>query len=390
MELTVYFQGDGLPGDGRTPLPPVITAGLDDPAGYRATPGVRAAVNVALNLGLPLLVTGEPGTGKSQLARAVAYELRLPLIEFVAKSSTSASDLLYRFDAVRHFRDAQLQALRGWSSERSRAAEGEQNAADCMAPYIRFEALGKAIALTYDRDDPGLKRVWDDEANRPEARNPEETAPLLPFVQGNHEPARSIVLIDELDKAPRDVPNDLLVELNRNSFRIPEAGVRLSVQNDLHPIVMITSNSEKSLPDAFLRRCVFHHIEFPTNEELEQIILARIPKLNKGPTRAGIFGKSGGGEPHNMARSAIRILRWLRPDSTDDRAPLRKPPSVGELLSWLVLLLRMNIPPDTDLCKSFRDAKAVEDLTDTLGVLVKDRADRERVVSGDLRASLVQ
>jgi hypothetical protein len=176
MNLHEYFRGDGHPRSHPLELPPSVAHDLDDAAGYSPTAPVKAAVNVALNLGLPLLVTGDPGTGKSVLGKAVAYELGLQFIEFVAKSNTSANDLLYRFDAVGHFRDAQIRALEtgskrltmqdGGISENSEL-EGpgfSKGPKPLLAPYIRFEALGRAIAITYKANDTIIDAVWDTEA----------------------------------------------------------------------------------------------------------------------------------------------------------------------------------------------------------------------------------
>jgi MoxR-like ATPase len=345
-------------------------------------------VNVALNLGLPLLVTGDPGTGKSVLARAVAYELGYAFIEFVAKSTTTATDMLYRFDAVRQFRDAQIEAIGRKAETTSGAtpAPTRKFSPKELAPYVRFEGLGKAIALTYPAGHSTIAEIWDEEANRTTSDDQAadtDNAPAMPNTEG----IRSVVLIDELDKAPRDVPNDLLIEIDRGTFRITEAGVRLSVQKERTPVVFVTSNSEKSLPDAFLRRCVFHHIEFPDDNELKLILASRLPRLTEdGPTPQQLeaepaSNKSGAPTPRlkPLALSGLGLFRLLRPEPDDDRPPLRKPPSTAELLSWLHLLLDIGITPETDLRAIVPDRVAGGLLTSTLSVLVKDRNDRQRV-----------
>lgn len=381
MQLKQFYRGDGSSSRASIVFPETVTTKHDDPAGYRATAAVKASVNVALNLGLPLLVTGEPGTGKSMLGKSVAFELGLQLIEFVAKSSTTATDLLYRFDAVRHFRDSQIRALK----ERAKELIPEDSSVPrlvreiepplSLAPYIRFEGLGRAIALTYPAEHPVVRTVWDDEANQ------------IPGADAPVRMSRAVVLIDELDKAPRDVPNDLLVEIARGAFRVTETGTPLKVQEDLNPIVIITSNSEKSLPDAFLRRCVFHHIEFPAENELAKIIASRLPTLHDGSDAASATLKT----LRPLARDGVSLLQWLRPDADARHAALRKPPSVAELLAWLQLLLHAGVGVNFALKSALRsDAGLMHRIEETLGVLVKDRADRQRVVGGSAEMALAQ
>ena len=374
MPLVDYFHGDGRVAHDYIDFPRNVSADHDDPAGYLATEPVRAAVNVALNLGLPLLVTGEPGTGKSVLGKAIARELKYQLIEFVAKSTTTATDLLYRFDAVRQFRDAQIEALNRELTPAHRVAPTGKHPVQNLAPYIRFEALGRAIALTYAADHPLLKTVWDEEANSIPGKEPAERR------------SRSVVLIDEVDKAPRDVPNDLLVEIDRGTFRIAETGIQLSVQNDLYPIVILTSNSEKSLPDAFLRRCVFHHIEFPKPLELTRIIASRLPELVTPDAGAPSSNPQLVNVRHltPLASEGMAFLTWLRPGEEGRYDPLRKPPSIAEFLAWLRLLLRSGFSPSTPLVEALGNPAFKRQVEMSLGVLLKDRLDLARVVSGDL------
>src|SRR5262249_41495666 len=191
---------------------------LDAPELYIADKGLSDAVNVALILGQPLLVTGEPGTGKTQLAASIACELELPPpLLFVAKTTSTAKDLFYRYDALTHFHDSHFR-------------QGQL----AMESYIAYEALGLAILLSLPVADGD---------------------PLLPPHLRGKGPTRSVVLIDEIDKAPRDLPNDVLNEIETLSFTVRETGRSVTASSGYRPVVVITSNSEKNLPDAFLRRC---------------------------------------------------------------------------------------------------------------------------------------
>jgi hypothetical protein len=209
------YQGDGSTiGERGVRLPPVDTGGwTDDPAGYLADEGLRDAVNVAIALGQPLLVTGEPGTGKTQFARSVAYELGLmsPFV-FNTKSTSTARDLFYRYDSLRHFHDAQF-------------GNGQKD----VEEYIEYESLGLAI----------LRAMPPAAADR-----------FLPAALRVSGPTRSVVLIDEVDKAPRDVPNDVLDEIEQMRFTVRETGRTFTAERSYAPIVILTSNSERTLPDA--------------------------------------------------------------------------------------------------------------------------------------------
>ena len=257
-------------------LPVIDPLERKDPAKYQTAPDLVAAVNVAITLGMPLLVTGEPGCGKSQLAYRVAWELGFgdedvesesfdgeesgdeaakpnkpnnktpfkPHVEkFSVKSTTESSDLFYTFDTIGRFHASR--------SEHANSASGE-NADNVEARnFIHFQALGKAM----------LKALG-------KAHAPQEIMSDAQWKNLNQAPLRSVVLIDEIDKAPRDVPNDILNEIDDMAFNIPElqrdAPVQLNAaQQQYRPIVIITSNSERDLPEAFLRRCVFYHLSFP-------------------------------------------------------------------------------------------------------------------------------
>ena len=233
---------------------------------YVATEDLMIAVNASITLQRPLLVKGEPGTGKTVLAYEVAKALDRPLIEWHIKSTTKAAQGLYEYDAVSRLRDSQL---------------GEERVHDISNYIIR----GK---------------LWD-----------AFTQDLSP-----------VLLIDEVDKADIEFPNDLLLELDRMQFFVYETQETIIAQN--RPIVMITSNNEKELPDAFLRRCFFHYIRFPEREPMQEIIDVHYPKIQ-----------------HNLVREALNIFYEVR-----DVPGLKKKPSTSELLDWLKLLMVDDISPE--------------------------------------------
>lgn len=273
-------------------LPPVEKdEGLMSPERYLAGKGLRDAVNVALMLDQPLLVAGEPGTGKTQLGWSLAYELfqSAPLV-FNTKTTSTARDLFYSYDALGHFRDANL---KGPDAPAPLRAED----------YITYEALGLAILLSL----------------------PADQRPATPAGEGltRVAPRRSVVLIDEVDKAPRDFPNDILHEIEQLSFTVKETGRTFKADDSRRPIVVLTSNSERNLPDAFLRRCVFYDIPFPQREHLAEIVERRL-KLSP------MFLDGALAE-------AIRHFEEIR------ALPLKKKPATAELVSWVKVLNRMQI-----------------------------------------------
>jgi MoxR-like ATPase len=308
------YQGDGSTiGERGVRLPPVDTGWwTDDPAGYLADEGLRDAVNVAIALGQPLLVTGEPGTGKTQFARSVAYELGLmsPFV-FNTKSTSTARDLFYRYDSLRHFHDAQF-------------GNGQED----VEEYIEYESLGLAI----------LRAMPPAAADR-----------FLPAALRVSAPTRSVVLIDEVDKAPRDVPNDVLDEIEQMRFTVRETGRTFTAERSYAPIVILTSNSERTLPDAFLRRCVFYHIPFPHPERLRLIIQRRLrPDSSFAPA---------------MVESAIRHFENIR------ALGLRKKPSTAELLAWVRMLDNLHLDID------HLGPSEAETLAFTYSILAKSRED---------------
>jgi len=224
---------------------------------YFADPGLREAVNVALQLRQPLLLTGKPGTGKTLLAYSLALELGLEdPIKFETKSTSEARDLFYHFDSLSRFH-----------------APSSEKANDGLS-FLQLRALGEAIVRSMDV------------AQIKNAFGVEEVTHVHPELADSHQPHRSIVLIDEVDKAPRDFPNDILNEIENLYFRIPElqidsvsANLKMGESADLSPVIILTSNSEKALPDAFLRRCVFYHIPFPERDRLEKIVRSQLASL---------------------------------------------------------------------------------------------------------------
>ncbi len=241
---------------------------------YVATDDLTVAVNASVALERPLLVKGEPGTGKTELARQVARSLGLPLIEWHIKSTTKAQQGLYEYDAVSRLRDSQL---------------GDARVHD-VRNYIRKGKLWQAF-----------------EANQ-----------------------KVVLLIDEIDKADIEFPNDLLQELDRMEFHVYETGE--TVQATHRPIILITSNNEKELPDAFLRRCFFHYIRFPDATTLKRIVEVHFPGIKEG-----------------LLTAALTQFYEIR-----ETPGLKKKPSTSEVLDWLKLLLAEDLGPE-DLKKDPRN-----------------------------------
>nr|WP_290442354.1 MoxR family ATPase [Pseudoalteromonas sp. OANN1] len=257
---------------------------------YIATSALQQAVNAAIVLEKPLLIKGEPGTGKTLLAEELAKSLDTELIQWHIKSTTKAQQGLYEYDAVSRLRDSQL---------------GDPRVND-VGNYIIKGKLWQAFTAT----------------------------------------KRPVLLIDEIDKADIEFPNDLLLELDKMEFHVYETNEQVKAK--VRPIVIITSNNEKELPDAFLRRCFFHYIDFPSKEEMLQIVGVHFPHIKA-----------------NLVQRALESFFQLR-----DTPNLKKKPSTSELLDWLKLLLAEDISPD-----ALHDKSNQGGLMPLFGALLKNEQD---------------
>ena len=257
---------------------------------YVATEDLRISVNAAIKLERPILVKGEPGTGKTQLAIEIAEALGKPLFEWHIKSTTKAEQGLYEYDAVSRLRDSQL---------------GDERVKDISNYIVR----GK---------------VWDafDSENKP------------------------VLLIDEIDKADIEFPNDLLRELDRMEFYVYETKELVTAKN--RPIIIITSNNEKELPDAFLRRCFFHYIRFPDMNAMKDIVDVHYPKIKK-----------------MLLKEALDTFYRIR-----DIQGMKKKPSTSELLDWIKLLLAEDVPPE-----ALRNTNKKDSIPPFYGALIKNEQD---------------
>jgi MoxR-like ATPase len=321
----------------------VTDSGLDQSLGrdYEADEDLEAAVNVALILGRPLLVSGAPGCGKTQLGYAIARNLGIERVYFFSVKSTSdARDLFYGYDAIGRFQAVQIAAAERPFSDEGRPAAPPPRVGD----YIEYRALGAAILDAHRKEDVSHLLVGRyDHPGRPRG---------------------SVVIIDEIDKAPRDFPNDLLDEVDRMKFRVPELlqsaraigrspetpGLE-QMQPDIRPIVVITSNSEKQLPDPFLRRCVFAELGFPADDENGRKKLDRIV--------ATALDQTAPGQAQAIAEAVRKLIFQFR------RRNLVRRPGIAELLDAARVVAEAREPgrPLEDLLKLTRPSlvKEVED-----------------------------
>lgn len=316
----------------RLPEEPAMMAdGMFDPAKYQVNQPLIDAFNAALLLGQPLLLTGEPGCGKTEAAHYLAWRLGLTrpgnagrteyARRFNTKSTTQAQDLFYSFDVVGRF-------------------QASQSGGDARAEnFITLQPLGRAIL---------------------DACSSEAAGQLRTKLDGkDHGLRRSVVLIDEIDKAPRDTPNDLLVEFERMEFTLRDLNLTFRAEPGLQPIIVLTSNRERGLPDAFLRRCIYHAMEFPGDAQLARIVEARL------------------GERHPGVETSLEPLLKVFNGLRDPQENLRRPPGTAELLGFVAAVADAGLRTAADIRASSTWHAAAQ------MILLKDNDDQKQVRKGN-------
>lgn len=278
---------------------------INNPELYIPSEGLINAVNVAIALAQPLLLTGEPGTGKTRLAYHIAhiFQLEKPIV-FNAQTTSNAKDLFYRYDALGHFQFSQT-------------SDTYLSNAEIEHKYISYQGLGEAI-----RDNK-----------------------------------KCVVLIDEIDKAPRDLPNDVLAAIEDLSFFVTEINKSYTASPENRPLIIITSNSEKNLPDAFLRRVVFYHIPFPNSYQLFEILKLKVD-----------------GFPDSGIEHIIKHFEDLREEK---KTKLKKKPATAELIYWAQLLQKLNFDPSNLTNSSSMSFSEKNALATSYSVLAKNKEDLE-------------
>jgi len=306
-----------------------------NPGDYYADENLIKAVEIAIALGKPLLISGEPGTGKTQLAHYLAWKLNQqttnepfaflekPLI-FYTKSSSAAGDLFYNYDAISHFRTKDEKCT--------------------TTQFIELNAMGQAIALTHGKNSGSLKGIEG----------------IKGYEQLLNEPAGSVVLIDEIDKAPRDFPNDLLNEMENFEFYIREINQSIRrARNEARIVVIMTSNSEKNLPNAFLRRCVYYNIPFPDEQKLALITRQRLSIGNADYDTA-------------ISRAIEQFLNYRN-------QAINKKPATSEFIDWIRVLKDYDLL-NNDFSPSGKNGGEKDKYRASLNVLFKSKEDLEKVI----------
>lgn len=320
-----------------------------DPASYIASEELIQAVEIAIALNKPLVVSGEPGTGKTQLAHWVAEQLSRQTqqaaapfvgkaIVFDTKSSSASTDLFYYYDAVGHFRNQQ-----------------NKDAGD----FIELRAMGLAIALAHGKKNEAIPELLKLSQFRHIEEPNERVNKNIYTIQD--QPQSSVVLIDEIDKAPRDFPNDLLNEMENYSFGIRELGLQIPrPKTNARIVVIMTSNSEKNLPNAFLRRCVFYHIPFPEKDKLLEITKSRM-RIDDSSYNTSL-------------EKAIELFKKYREEAVN------KKPATSEFLDWMYVLKKYNLLSNGALGEYNADQEQQRiNFLSSLNVLFKSKEDMTRV-----------